>query len=116
MDSFPCTQCGQCCRHVGPLLEDKDNLLDPLRKALVDSFPYQARDDGSCEMLDKDGLCSVYDDRPMLCNIYLMAKAQNKDLTDYYLTSAQLCNKMIINAGLPAEYLINLEQIRKKTH
>jgi Fe-S-cluster containining protein len=39
---------------------------------VVDAFPYQAREDGSCEKL-KDNRCTVYFDRPLLCNIDRMA-------------------------------------------
>jgi Fe-S-cluster containining protein len=38
----------------------------------IRDFPYKAREDGSCEKL-KNNLCSVYEDRPLLCNIDRMA-------------------------------------------
>ncbi len=111
MDSFPCTQCGLCCKLVGKVLDNIEN-LDPIRRSLADNFPYKPKDDGSCEMLSEDGLCTVYHDRPDICNISTVAKALNISLTDYYLQSAKNCNKLIILLGEKPEYLINLEQIR----
>ena len=35
---------------------------------LVDEFPYGTDENGVC-MKFKDGLCSVYENRPLLCNI-----------------------------------------------
>ena len=114
MVNFPCTKCTLCCTNLDVLLANKQ-YLDPVRKSLFDLFPYKPKEDGSCEMLSEDGSCTVYEDRPDICNISTVAKALNTDITEYYRISARSCNQLIINAGLPAEYLVNLEQIREKT-
>ena len=115
MDNFPCTQCGLCCKHVNNKAPNLDVLLankqylDPVRKSLFDLFPYKPKEDGSCEMLSEDNLCLVYDDRPLICNISLMAKAKGQDLNDYYQQSALSCNQLITNAGLDHKYFVYLE-------
>jgi Fe-S-cluster containining protein len=52
---------------LGDLLNSPDDFKDP-DKAMIESFPYKAREDGSCEKFI-DGKCSVYEDRPVICNI-----------------------------------------------
>jgi Fe-S-cluster containining protein len=67
MDKFECTSCGLCCKKIGKILK-YGAPFDYLKKATRE-FPYKANEDGSCEKLDKDNKCSVYDDRPLLCDI-----------------------------------------------
>jgi len=49
---FECKKCGKCCRHL-----DRSELFKDLD-----------RGDGVCKYL-RDNLCSVYEDRPLLCRI-----------------------------------------------
>ena len=65
-EEFLCVGCGLCCTRLSTALKNQADL--PWAKAAVDSFPYKARPDGSCEMLDGNR-CSVYDNRPLLCNL-----------------------------------------------
>lgn len=52
--SFPCTQCGLCCRKVHFALETRE--LD--------------RGDGTCKHYnDLTRLCTIYKDRPDICKI-----------------------------------------------
>ncbi|HAY5018302.1 MULTISPECIES: YkgJ family cysteine cluster protein [Acinetobacter] len=54
LKTFPCTQCGACCRHVN---------LSELTKHLD-------RGDGICHHYDLDSkLCSIYERRPEICRI-----------------------------------------------
>jgi Fe-S-cluster containining protein len=67
MDEFKCTSCGLCCKKIGLMLT-----LPPAMSFLARAkaeFPYQAKPDGSCEMLDEDNKCKVYDNRPLLCDV-----------------------------------------------
>ena len=70
MGDFNCTSCGLCCKQIGKILK-YGAPFDFLEKA-TKAFPYQAREDGSCEKLDADNKCSVYADRPLLCDISRM--------------------------------------------
>jgi hypothetical protein len=49
---FKCDKCGQCCRHL----------------ANSEVYKELDRGDGVCKYLDGN-LCSIYDDRPVICNI-----------------------------------------------
>lgn len=53
-EPFPCTGCGACCKSV---------LLSELTAALD-------RGDGTCRYFDNVlSTCTIYDDRPDICNI-----------------------------------------------
>ena len=55
-----------CCTKIGGI---KSTVYPwPWMQALVAEFPYSAKENGHCEKL-VDNQCSVYDNRPMLCNI-----------------------------------------------
>ena len=118
MDDFPCTQCGECCRHVDKVF-DKSSLTyqssPTVIKDLIDRFPYEVNEDGSCSMLDQNGLCKVYHSRPILCNVKLGGLLLNINLQDWYLNRAKGCNDLITNANLNPDFLINLEELSKKT-
>lgn len=104
---YPCTGCGECCKRVQTILEGSYD--DPIFEELVRRFPYKARKDGSCEMLTEEGLCSVYEHRPLVCNIKMGALLFKMDLMDWYRINARGCNQMIKDAGLGEEYLVSLD-------
>ena len=90
---------------MGEILNNKEK-LDSFKQFLVSKFPYKTLEDGSCEKLTEDGLCSVYEDRPIMCNIKLMAKFHEGGVEEYYQLTAEVCNLMIEEAGLDSEYII----------
>lgn len=52
---FDCYCCGACCRCLGIIFGKDFELCDP---------------DGVCKYLDRDtNLCTIYDDRPLLCRV-----------------------------------------------
>lgn len=54
MNTFPCTQCGACCRHVN----------------LSELTAYLNRGDGICHHYDSDThLCKIYENRPEICRV-----------------------------------------------
>lgn len=96
---FRCTGCGKCCRETVVLITDVDvqRIIDSgrnLRATDIVRFfkpeelqmsrrhPFWIRFDsgpavmglrwrnGSCRFLEADGLCSVYQDRPVTCREY----------------------------------------------
>ena len=91
---------------MGEILDNKEE-LDPFRQFLVSKFPYKTLEDGSCEKLTEDGLCSVYEDRPVMCNTKIMSKFHKGGVEEYYQLTAEICNVMIEQAGLDSEYLID---------
>jgi Fe-S-cluster containining protein len=104
---YPCTGCGECCKRVQTVLEGSHD--HPVIRELVKRFPYKAQEDGSCEMLTKEGRCSVYDTRPLLCNIKLLRVLLQADEEEYYRINSYWCNSMIREAGLGEEYLVTLD-------
>lgn len=79
MDKFNCERCGACCRNI-----DKSIHFAALDKG-----------DGVCLYLDEESnLCSIYENRPLLCNVDLAYKSyfQNfMSLEDYYAKNYKAC-------------------------
>ena len=113
MDDFPCTQCSLCCRNISNVLEA--DFSNPILTFLISKFPYKSKEDGSCEMLSEDGLCKVYHDRPLICNVKLVAIAKGQDLIEYYREFALYCNTLIVKADLDPKYFVYIEQASQKT-
>ena len=103
---FPCTGCGECCRRIQTILEA--NHQHPIMKELVERFPFSTREDGACEMLLESGQCSVYDSRPILCNVKLGGMVLGVDESTWYRQNADACNYMIKEAGLDESFLVSL--------
>ena len=79
MAEFHCTSCGLCCKNIGGILN-----VPPAMAFLAQAkrdFPYQARADGSCEKLDENNRCTVYDNRPLLCNINRLGEQPDIPMT-----------------------------------
>lgn len=79
--AFNCTGCGECCKQIGKTLVAQHTLI-PWMRAVVREFPYKAKENGHCEML-VDDKCSVYEDRPLLCNIDKMADDTTMPLSKF---------------------------------
>jgi len=58
-------------------------------------FPYGVREDGSCEKLENNR-CTVYDNRPLLCNVDELAKQQDLPMSKvtWYSMNYQGCNTL----------------------
>lgn len=77
---FRCSQCGECCRNL-----DKSELYKQLD-----------RGDGICKYLT-DNLCSIYEERPLLCRIEESYYAYFKDiysLDEYYQINYESCKEL----------------------
>jgi Fe-S-cluster containining protein len=77
---FDCKKCGCCCR----------NLKDFIEVYNV-AFPYGWKADGSCEMLDENNLCKVYENRPLTCNLKEFAKFLQIDEAEFYRLNKEGC-------------------------
>ncbi len=104
MADFPCTSCGLCCKNIDVIHPKQDS---PIMQVLVDKFPYKTLEDGSCEML-KDNQCSVYEDRPLICNVRLGGKLLGIPQDEWYAMLAEGCNKLIKEAELDDKYLVKM--------
>lgn len=105
-DGFPCTGCGLCCRYVGLILANVDQQENVFLRELFKSFPYGVDESGACEKL-VNNQCSVYENRPLVCNIAALADVQGIPRAEYFDLAAKACNFMIRNAGLDESFLIN---------
>ena len=104
MDTFPCTSCGLCCKQVGAVLKHGSD--NPIIQELIDRFPYKPNLDGSCPKLDDQNRCSVYNNRPIICNIKLVAILLKQPIEERFKLNIEACNAMIREAGLDESYLI----------
>lgn len=107
MFKFPCTSCGCCCKRVRSIINgvNNDNVHNLLR------FPYTCNDDGVCEKLTSDNKCSVYDIRPLCCRIEEATHILNWDVKASYLMNAKVCNSMMDEDNIPANFRIDLKLI-----
>ena len=77
---FYCDRCGACCRHLE---------LSPLYRELD-------RGDGICKYLSGN-LCSIYENRPLLCRVDASYDAFFKDAMSretYYKPNYVSCNEL----------------------
>ena len=105
MSDFPCTQCGLCCKLVGHTLAFRPYWGDSFVGEAIDQFPYSVDENGVCEKF-LDNKCSVYENRPLLCNVERLAILHGFDKDNWYRINAMTCNSLIKQAGLDESYLI----------
>ena len=70
--------------------------------------------DGSCGHL-VDNECSIYDNRPIVCNVKKLGEKVIKSgskltLKEWYIYNSKLCNKMIDDDGLDKVYKIDINE------
>ena len=77
---FKCKKCGECCRHIN-LVADLNNY---------------DRGDGTCIYL-KNSTCSIYDSRPLICNVDLMYETYFSNVMtkeEYYTQNYRGCTEL----------------------
>ena len=77
---FICSKCGECCRNL-----NKSSLYKELDTG-----------NGTCKYL-VGNMCSIYNDRPLLCRIDESYETFFKDimtLEEYYKLNYEVCNKL----------------------
>ena len=111
-DRFPCTGCGSCCRRIGlyyPLY--KKSGLDIDDKNSKWYFPYTWDKNNKCENLTPDNKCSVYNNRPLVCDIknyfiHGMSKYYNT-LEEFYKIQIEHCNTIMDEDNVSESFRIN---------
>lgn len=94
--TFPCTQCGACCRRVG--------LMDP-------GWPWLAVDGRTCSKLGVDNTCTIYADRPLVCRVDEMIDLVGGfDRTTWYRLTADICNAQQVEDGMAESYRVKVEE------
>ncbi len=99
---FPCTGCGSCCRRVDKLLAHNVAAGDPDSPLF---FPYK-HDKGKCENLLPDNKCSVYEERPLVCNIDALMKVMEIPEKLFYSMNIFSCNQFMDEDGIPLKFRI----------
>lgn len=102
-NKFPCTGCGCCCKRIDKVIENLET-LDDISKEIL-HFPYN-HTNGICEKLDKDNKCSIYDDRPIVCNFQKFKEIFNYDVDKFNAIVIPSCNKMMDEDNIPEEFRI----------
>jgi Fe-S-cluster containining protein len=105
---FPCTGCGVCCQKIRDTLNTAEAMKSlPVLYEAIKEFPYEPNEDGSCSML-KDNRCSVYEDRPLLCNVRKLGELSGYHQITWYSLNALTCNILIDEAGLDESYFVTI--------
>jgi len=100
MSKFLCTQCGACCR-------------TSMKERGAEKHGLPIKEDGSCGYL-VGNLCSIYEDRPEICNVEqtmerVVKEGKWKNKTDFYKFVTKNCHELIDEAGLDDKFKINLK-------
>jgi Fe-S-cluster containining protein len=114
LTDFPCTSCGQCCRLIGLHFDHSNPVYQNSPQAvkdLMDNFPHPINSDNSCSMLDENGLCSIYEDRPIICNTKYAPQLLNLTKPQFNNYMAQSCNKLIDDADLDRKFLVQISEV-----
>ena len=102
---FPCTGCGQCCRHLDQILAGLSQVDSPALQFLLEKFPYVPNPDGSCPML-QEGQCAIYDGRPTLCNLEAIQRILGVSDKVWFQLNAASCNQLIREAELGESWMV----------
>ena len=98
---FPCSSCGLCCRNIKSIIESS-----PVEKDDPMYFPYEWDENGACEMLDGN-LCSIYEDRPLVCSAEKVADHLEIPREDFYPRLVTVCNTWMDEEGVDEKFRIN---------
>jgi Fe-S-cluster containining protein len=85
---YPCTNCGACCKRVH----------------LLENFPFK-NINGVCEKYI-DNKCSIYENRPWICNIDKGAEILGFNKEEFYKLNIQACNQMMDEDGIDLKFRI----------
>lgn len=103
---FICTKCGICCQK---------KYLDTLS---VD-FPRNP-DNGNCIALGKDGLCTVYARRPLVCRTSDLYDLYGHEIditrVEFYIAANEKCNRMQEEAGVSDLFRIDVSLYLEKSN
>jgi len=101
---FPCSGCGACCRRINKAVGNLG--IENIEKDNELYFPYKWDDTGRCEMLTDDNRCSVYENRPLICNIDKLLSLIDIPKEQFYAMNIAACNTMMDEDNLPLKYRI----------
>ena len=97
---YPCTLCGCCCKRVDKTVA-QFNLL-----GFDIAFDFKWDKTGRCENLTIDNKCSIYETRPLICNIDKLFHFVNIPKAQFYAMNIASCNLMMDEDGMNDSYKI----------
>lgn len=98
---FPCTECGLCCVRIKEIVE-KNDVTNPEHPFY---FPYTWDENGACDKLDGNK-CSIYEDRPIICNVDKVAEFIGESKEEFYPKVIESCNEEMDKAGIDKKFRI----------
>jgi Fe-S-cluster containining protein len=101
---FPCSGCGACCKRVDKLTSFSKGIGELYNVDL--SFPFKFDETGRCEKLTDKNQCSVYEERPLICNIEELGKIFPLSKQGFFDLNKTQCNKIMDEDGIPIEFRI----------
>jgi len=109
--TFKCTSCSACCKTVGSAIDNAKKLqTKSVISEMLLSFPHDLNDEGHCSKLDETGNCSVYDDRPDICNVEKMYEIHYSKYYPskeaFYEAEHKACNVLMEAQGIGEEFKI----------
>lgn len=113
---YPCTSCGLCCKNMHQTIRSASVIADthelkPLFKEVA-NFPFEIKENGRCSKLGSDDKCTIYDQRPDVCNTNKMYEkyfAHKMTIEQYYMLCAKSCNSLVLLNNLdPVKFLVEL--------
>ena len=102
---FKCVMCGMCCRNINRYRDEVYPILKEILGATVPKFDIED-DNGACVYLTKDNKCSIYEQRPVLCNTEKMFELLSKALN---LRKSELYQAQNIACKIDRQNSINLK-------
>lgn len=102
---FQCTACGVCCR-----------------KKHLDTLPFDIprAPNGDCIALGRDGLCTIYPGRPLVCRTSDLYDLYGPELDmtrlEFYIAANVKCNEMQAEAGVPEDFRIDVSLYTRGRH
>jgi Fe-S-cluster containining protein len=90
---------------LGEILKNPEIQENYVMRLAAKTFPYKTDSSGACEKL-VDGKCSVYEDRPLLCNVKELGAAMRVNETQWFKANALACNRIIDLLNLDPSYKI----------
>ena len=118
-------KCFRCCLNTEmPLTEDDIARIESLGYSrdyfvvIKDGVPRLRNVNGRCVFLNDDGLCRIYEHRPIGCRLYPIIQVDDYCMPDYeYCPYAHLVTEEELNRACPLVIELNrkLEEIRKKS-
>ena len=88
---FECDSCGLCCQNIGSIKTISEEIaLSLINENVV--FTYKEVN-GMCEKFI-DNKCSVYENRPLICNVEKMAELLSIEKSEFYKENTIACNDL----------------------